>query len=386
MADERTHGDPILATLEAETIAFSGFRGGEGGLSHVMLNLINAIAAVGHSVNLLLNATNIPTLTGLHPQVRVVELGHFAGVGRILALSRYLRHEPPFALLCNREPANRIATLARLISGTRVPVVFRVGMPISVALARRHALKRLLRLATMRLCYRRADRIIANARDVATDIETALKIGREKITVLNNPTASQDLIDQARDTPAHPWFTDGGPPVVIGVGRLARQKDFPTLIRAFARLRRERPCRLAIFGEGKDRAALEQLVAQLDVEGEVALPGWVANPFACMARSSLFVLSSAWEGSPNVLIQALALGCPVVSTDCPGGSREILADGRYGPIVPVGDVDALAQAMAAVLDAPLARDTLTAGAEPFQAERCAREYLAVLRDARGMGG
>jgi glycosyltransferase involved in cell wall biosynthesis len=246
--------------------------------------------------------------------------------------------------------------------------------------------KRVLRLATMRFCYRRADGIIANAQDVATDIEAILKIDKEKITVLNNPTASPELLDQARDSPAHPWFGDGGPPVVVGVGRLARQKDFPTLIHAFARVRRDRPCRLVILGEGKDRAALERLVRELDLEGEVALPGWVDNPFACMARSALFVLSSAWEGSPNVLIQALALGCPVVSTDCPGGSREILAGGRYGPLVPVGDVGALAQAMAAVLDAPPARETLMAGAEPYRAQRCAREYLAVLRGAGGSGG
>jgi glycosyltransferase involved in cell wall biosynthesis len=376
----------MVATPNGEVIAFYGFRGGGGGLSHAMVNLINAVAAEGQAVDVLLHATNVPALADLDPGVRVVKLGRTGTLRQVLAVRRYLRRERPIALLCNREPANRIATLARLISDTQIPMVFRVGMPISVALARRHVVKRVLRRSTMRFCYRCADGIIANARDVATDIENILKIAKEKITVINNPTASPALLDQARDAPAHPWFEDGGPPVIVGVGRLARQKDFPTLIRAFARLRDKRPCRLVILGEGKDRAALEVLVRELDLEGAVALPGWVDNPFACMARASLFVLSSAWEGLPNVLIQALALGCPVVSTDCPGGSREILAGGRYGPLVPVGDVGALARAMAAVLDAPLTRETLMAAAEPYQAERCARAYLAVLRGAGGTGG
>jgi glycosyltransferase involved in cell wall biosynthesis len=368
------------------TIAFYGFRGGEGGISQVMLNLMNTMASQGEAVDVLLHATDIPELDRLHPAIRVVRLGHSGAAGRIVAMSRYLRRERPFAVLCNREPANRTATVARLASGVPVRLAFRVGMAISAALDRRHAVKRFLRRSTMRFCYRRADVIIANAERVATDIVEILGIERKRITVLNNPTVSEEMFRQARESPAHPWFGDGGTPVIVGAGRLTRQKDFPTLIRAFAQIRRNRACRLVILGEGKERPALERLVTELGLEREVALPGFVANPFACMARAFLFVLSSAWEGSPNVLIQAVALGCPVVSTDCPGGSREILADGRYGPLVPVGDVRALAEAIHAVLDAPLGREVLMAGAEPFRAERCVRQYLAALRGAGGTGG
>jgi glycosyltransferase involved in cell wall biosynthesis len=151
-------------------------------------------------------------------------------------------------------------------------------------------------------------------------------------------------------------------PVVLGVGRLTRQKDFPTLIRAFAAVRRRHAARLIILGEGEDRPGLEALAGQLGVAHDVALPGFQDNAVAYMAASRLFVLSSTWEGLPTVLIEALAAGTRVVSTDCPNGPREILQDGRLGALVPVGDVAALAAAMIEALCRPkvaLPLDALT---------------------------
>src|SRR5262249_43075680 len=146
----------------------------------------------------------------------------------------------------------------------------------------------------------------------------------------------------------HPWFRPSAPPVVLGAGRLHAQKDFPTLLRAFAQVRAKREARLMILGEAKCaeyRTELMALAAQLGIADDVMLPGFVANPFAYMARAAVFVLSSAWEGLPTVLIEALASGCPVVSTACPSGPREILENGKYGPLVPVGDDTALANAI-----------------------------------------
>jgi glycosyltransferase involved in cell wall biosynthesis len=156
------------------------------------------------------------------------------------------------------------------------------------------------------------------------------------------------MLALARQRPDHPWFQAGQPPVIIGVGRLTRQKDFPTLIRAFAELRRRSPARLLILGEGEERPRREALAGELGVSDHVALPGFVENAMGCMAGSALFVLSSAWEGLPTVLIEALAAGTRVVSTDCPSGPREILQNGRLGALVPVGDAAALAQAMSDV--------------------------------------
>ncbi|MCP4687367.1 MAG: glycosyltransferase, partial [Desulfobacterales bacterium] len=173
----------------------------------------------------------------------------------------------------------------------------------------------------------------------------------------------------------HPWLLSGESPIIVGAGRLTGEKDFPTLIRAFARLRRKRECRLMILGEGKMQGMLESLAAELDVGEDLALPGFVANPYKYMAKAHLFVLSSAWEGFGMVLAEAMAVGLPVVSTDCPLGPREILEDGRHGPLVPVGDVDALSRAMARTLDHPPDPDALRAAANRFTVEACADGYL-----------
>jgi len=153
-------------------------------------------------------------------------------------------------------------------------------------------------------------------------------------------TASKAVVD-------HPWLAPGEPPVVMGIGRLAPKKDFTTLVRAFAEVRQDVRARLMILGEGPERAELESLVRTLDLEADVALPGFVDNPYAYLARASLFVLSSRWEGLPTVLIEAMFCGAPVVSTDCPSGPHEILNGGRYGRLVPVGDLSALAGAITA---------------------------------------
>jgi glycosyltransferase involved in cell wall biosynthesis len=186
---------------------------------------------------------------------------------------------------------------------------------------------------------------------------------------------------------AHRWFLPAAPPVVLGVGSLSERKDFPTLLRAFAKLRKQRDCRLVILGEAgspkkteEQRAALMALAAELGVAADVDLPGFVANPFAYMARAAAFVLSSAFEGLPGALIQAMACGCPVVSTDCLSGPAEILEGGRFGAMVPVGDDQAMAAAIAATLDRPIAAATLRGRAGMFSVDRAVDRYLDLMFD------
>lgn len=357
-------------------LAFYGFRSGPGGISHVMLNLINALVDVGLHVDLLLNRTQIPELASVRKEVRLVRLGETGSFRSIPALVRYLRQEQPTALLVNREPAVRAATLAKRCSGAKTRIVIRVGMAVSMALKRRHPIKRWLRQSAIVYCYRRADTIIANSKGVAEDIAAITGISLEKIKIINNPTVSPDIFIQAEKPIDHPWFVSGSPPVILGVGRLARQKDFPTLLRAFAKVRVQRDSRLVILGEGKERHRLTSLAAELGVLEYVDLPGHVSNPFSYMSRAAQYVLSSGWEGSPNTLIQALALGLPVVATDCRSGPREILSNGRYGPLAPVGDVEALYREMLHMLDSPPDKRFLQAAAEPFRVDKCMKAYMA----------
>ncbi len=222
---------------------------------------------------------------------------------------------------------------------------------------------------------------MAVSRGAADDLARTLGIPRERVEVVYNPVITPAILARAKMALDHPWFAPGQPPVIIGVGRLTRQKDFPTLIRAFAEVRRQRSARLIILGEGEERAALEALIAELGVGDDVSLPGFHENAMAYMARAALFVLSSAWEGLPTVLIEALAAGTRVVSTDCPSGPREILQGGRLGALVPVGDSGALARAMTDALDR--ASETVPFDAlTPFTRDAAVDNYLRLIENAR----
>jgi len=213
---------------------------------------------------------------------------------------------------------------------------------------------------------------------VARELLDELALTPGSVETIYNPVVNQGLLDKSREPLDHPWFTAGAPPVILGVGRLTEQKDFATLIRAFARVREKREARLVLLGEGRLREELEELARHLGIHEDVGMPGFVDNPFRYMARSAALALSSEYEGLPGVLIQAMACGCPVVSTNCPGGSEEVLDSGRFGQLVNVGDADALASALASTLSTPLDRDVLIRRAEEFSVEQAVDNYLALI--------
>ena len=223
-----------------------------------------------------------------------------------------------------------------------------------------------------------AAHFVGVSRGVSDTLAAAAGVPERNITTIHNPVVMPDIRTRAEEPADHPWLSDGGPPVVLAAGRLSREKDYPTLIRAFALLAARRSCRLVILGQGEQRAALERLATSLGVADRLSLPGWVENPFAFMSRASVFVLSSIYEGLGNVLIEALACGCPCVSTDCPAGPAEILEDGRLGALVPVGDAGALADAIERVLDRPPDPRALRKRAEDFSGEASVAAYEALI--------
>ena len=374
-------------TTTAPPIAVFASFSGKGGVERMLVNLMRGFVDTGRRVDLLLVRTDSPYLEHLPDAVRRIELGASHTFLAIPALARWLRSERPAALLAAKDRAGRAAVLARSLAGTDTRLVLRLGTNLSTAMAGRSALDRALRYAPIRSLYPRLDHVVAVSDGVASDTAAISRLPGQRITVIRNPVVTPELDELAAAPCPHPWLADpasDAPPVIIGAGRLQRQKDFPALLRAFAELRSIRPCRLLILGEGRGRGALQDRVTtlglRLGVDGDVDLPGHQTNLYCHLARAALFVLSSAWEGSPNVLTEALALGTPVVSTDCPSGPREILQHGRYGPLVPVGDPAALAAAMAHTLDHPLpAAELKQAVAEYTQAASAAR-YLRVLDD------
>jgi glycosyltransferase involved in cell wall biosynthesis len=230
--------------------------------------------------------------------------------------------------------------------------------------------------ALARRFFPSADYIVGVSAGVADDLREQIGLPSERVRVVFNPIITPDIAVEAAEPVGHPWFSDGGP-VLVAAGRLRPQKDFPTLLRAVALVRDRRPVRLVLLGEGPDRAELEALVDRLGLGGIVDLPGNTDNPYAYFAKCTAYVLSSRWEGLPTVLIEALACGSPIVSTDCPSGPREILDGGSYGVLVPVGDVEALA----AAIERALAGDVGRAPAEswmPYTADAATDAYLELL--------
>ncbi len=361
-------------------IAVFAATSGHSGVDRILVNLIEQWAAWGLQVDLLQVRRHGPRLTSIPEGVRCVDLGA-AHVNSVLpALIRYLKRERPIALLADKDRVNRIAILARWLAGTRTSTCLgvRLGTTVSVNLASRGLGERWLQRVSIRYLYRLADRLIVPSVGVACDLVQQLGVARERIQVAHSPIVSARLEQLAREPIAHPWLAAGEPPVILGVGELGARKDFATLIRAFARVRAERPCRLLILGRGRQRERLRALACDLGVADAVDLPGFVANPYPYMRQAAVFALSSRWEGLGIVLVEALACGTAAVSTDCPSGPHEILAPCCPQALAPVGDHQALAQVISGALAHPPSPARLRERAQAFSVEASARAYLNAL--------
>ncbi len=276
------------------------------------------------------------------------------------SFTHYLRRDRPDAVIAATAPLNLVAFWARRLAGSSARLVMTEHNRFEVERGQGDAGWRYdCPPALVHHAYAEADALVAVSNGIADEMAAFAGIPRSRVTTIYNPVAGPHLLERAAEPLDHPWLEPGQPPVVLGVGMLKPQKDFGTLIRAFALLRAQRPARLVILGDArgdaKDVACKAELLAlpeELGVAGDVQFPGFVANPQAWMARAACMVLSSRWEGLGNVLIEAMACGCPVVSTDCPSGPGEILDHGTYGRLVPIGDPRAMAEAIAATLASP----------------------------------
>ena len=347
-----------------------------GGAERVTLDICRAARAGGHDVHLVLLRAEGAFLESVPDGVRVTGLGFARSRRAVAPLARLIRRERPAAVISHLWSANAAALLAAALARTGARRVAMQGISLARDPGRSAPRMRLRRRLLAAALYRLADVVVSPAEGVSGDLAHWLALPRARLATVPNPI-DLDAIGAAAKAPApHPWTEPGEPPLILGVGRLAPQKNFALLIEAFARLRAERKARLMILGEGPLRAELEAQIAALGLERDVELPGFVANPFAYLARAGVFALSSDFEGLPNVVKEALACGCPVVSTHCPWGPSEILEDGRLGRLVPMGDAAAMAAALAATLDDPPSREALLARAEDFELRTCFRQFMA----------
>ena len=368
---------PGVRTKAKQRVAIFTANMDGGGAERAMLKLAGGIADHGYDVDLVLSRAEGHYLREVPDSVRIVDLRARRVLSSIPGLVRYLRRERPDAMLTSMNYVNVVGIWARTLA--RVDTRLIVNEQNALSLEAAHSPRRRHRLMPrlIKRFYPWADGVTSVARGTADDLVRAAGVSPDLIEVVHNPIVTTELRELVAAPLDQPWFAPGEVPVVLGVGRLAPQKDFGTLIRAFARVIARRPCRLMILGDGPERASLEALVSERGLTRSVDLPGWVSNPYPYMARAGVFVLSSRWEGLPSVLIEALFCRVPVIATDCLSGPREILDGGRYGALVPVGDEETLA----ARIESALAGELPAAPAEswePYEQETVVRRYLEVL--------
>jgi glycosyltransferase involved in cell wall biosynthesis len=349
----------------------------EGGAERVTLTLACAVAARGIQVDLVLGRAEGAYLDEVTPELNVVNLNARNALSKIRALAAYLRLNRPDALLTAEDFVN-VAPIAKRFAGVATNVVAGVHNNTSNLFHSQSGWKGRFRPFVFQSMLPFADRVICVSRGVAEDIAGTTRVPPERIHVIYNPLPFDRIRAQAKQGIEHPFFAPGAPPVFLGVGRLTPQKDFATLIRAFAMLRDQMPARLLILGTGDLLHELKLLAADLSVAEDVCFAGFAANPYAYMAKSAALVVSSLFEGLSTVLIEGLASGTRVVSTDCPSGPREILENGRIGRLVPIADPAALALAMRECLLEATTPPVVTESLERFSTGRIVSQYLDVL--------
>lgn len=352
-----------------------------GGAERVALNLAKALSATGVRTDLVVVRLRGSLLEDVPDFVRVVDLGARRALTATPHFRTYLKAEAPDAVLAINYEVNITAALAMIGLAAPPRLTLSIHSAPSRYLHVGPPIWRAIMWGASRLLYKRARHVVAVSEGVANDLRTLRWCDPAKIVTIYNPVIGPDTNALLLEAVDHPWIGDKTVPLIVTAGRLTAAKDYPLLLRAFAALLARRPVRLMIVGDGEVREALIRQIGALGIADQVAMVGFQKNPYPYLAAADLFVLSSAWEGFGNVLVEALAAGVPVVSTDCPHGPREILEGGRWGLLVPSGDEQELAKAMERALKLPKQQPD-SAGrkrrAQEFSIDAAAQRYLRLL--------
>lgn len=348
-----------------------------GGAERAMVNLYRGMKAADEAVELVVVRNEGAYAEQLAGDPGLVELPCNRTFQAIWPMSKYLKKTQPDAVISVLPHVNVAAVLAAKLArtGTKVYVSEQnnaaeidLDEPRPVRMARK----------VIPWVYPRATCVLATTAGVADSLASVYKLDRDAMQIIGNPIVDDVSPRQEPGPPSHPWLVERDGPVVVAMGRLVPQKDFGVLLQAFAKVREAMPAKLIIFGEGPLREQLQSQIDGSNLTDVVSMPGFVDQPLAELKAADLFVMSSAWEGFGNVLVEALWCGTPVVSTDCPSGPAEILKDGEFGKLVPVGDADGLSAAIIETLNQTADPQRLMQRADDFSISKITQQYLTLL--------
>ena len=349
-----------------------------GGAEKMMINVANELRDRKYNVELVLVDAAGPYKSLVDPEVDVSEIGGTNTVEIQYNLWKYLRNSETDVLLSTMEVPNIVSVVAtRLVS---IPVVLRIAN-INSMKDRRGKYK--LIPALKRFTYPHAESIVTISDGVSRDLSDIAGIDEARMRTIYNPAFDPEIPEKSREPVDHEWLNDDDRNVVIGIGSLKIQKNFKMLLGAIHRIKNDNT-HVVILGEGNLKQDLVQQANELGIRDRVSFRGFVDNPYAYMAKADVFVLSSAWEGFGNVIVEAMACRTPVVCTDCPGGPSEILKSDEYGSLVSVGDEEAMAEAIQEMLSDPTDPDLLVTRAQDFRTKKIVDQYeeelLSVVKD------
>lgn len=347
-----------------------------GGAERVCLDLGHAFKAMQHDVEIAVMRRGGEFLPEAQSAFGIVDLKAPRVRHLLPRLVAMIRQGRPDVILTAMWPLTVLAPIAQRMSGHRCKVIVTEHGILSAQYAPRGRLHALAMRATMALGYRLSDVRAGVSAGVVSDMAALSGMSRDRFACVLNPVRRlRPPESQARAHVDALWATEG--PRLLSVGSLKPVKNYALLLQAFALLP-QTGARLMIVGQGRNEAKLRELAQSLGLDGRVIFAGFHADPAPFYATADVFVLSSDHEGFGNVLVEAMSFGLPVVSTDCPSGPAEILENGRWGHLVPVGDVQALAVAMEAALTETVDRAALKLRAAAFAPEIAARRYLDLL--------
>ena len=348
---------------------------GHSGFDRAMKNLIPSVAKRGYQVELIKIKNHGPYLDSQESNFKIINLKTKHVYSSFFYLIKYLSKNPPEILLTDKDRVNRTAIIARLISRAKTKLFVRCGTTVSINLSSRGVVDRLIQKNSMKTLYKLANKVLVPAKSVAYDMASYTGLDINHIKCVPSPVVKDDIFTQEFPLPHHPWYLKKSNPIILGAGELCKRKDFETLIKSFKIVLQQIECKLIILGKGRKREGLLRLVKDLEIKNYVDFPGFVSNPYSYMAHSDVFVSSSLWEGSSFVLVEALAVGTPVVSTNCPGGHEEVLNKGKFGKLVPVKDPEKMAEAILETLKNPPDPEFIKLAAKPYTISASTDAYL-----------